>query len=153
MPGSHVSAPPMASNPSSSGTAAGSTTGASSSAAAAALQSMDAQFEPLEVIGKGTFGIIRKVRRKADGLILARKELNYGRMDERDLRQLGEEVNILQNIGSNEYIVRYHERYVDKQNFMLYILMECTSPPSPHQSACSPRDRWPQTALKAICLA
>lgn len=45
-----------------------------------------------DVIGTGSFGIIRKVRRRADGMVLARKELNYGRMDERDLRQLTEEV-------------------------------------------------------------
>jgi NIMA (never in mitosis gene a)-related kinase len=86
---------------------------------------MDTQFEPLDIIGTGSFGIIRKVKRTSDGLILARKELNYGRMDERDLRQLGEEVNILQNLRGNEHIVKYFERYVDKQNFMLYILMEC----------------------------
>ncbi|KAA1077049.1 G2-specific serine/threonine protein kinase [Puccinia graminis f. sp. tritici] len=91
------------------------------------IQSMDTQFEPLDIIGTGSFGIIRKVKRTSDGLILARKELNYGRMDERDLRQLGEEVNILQNLRGNEHIVKYFERYVDKQNFMLYILMEYCS--------------------------
>jgi len=91
------------------------------------IQSMDTQFEPLDIIGTGSFGIIRKVKRSSDGLILARKELNYGRMDERDLRQLGEEVNILQNLRGNEHIVKYFERYVDKQNFMLYILMEYCS--------------------------
>ncbi|KAH9807610.1 NEK protein kinase [Melampsora americana] len=91
------------------------------------VQSMDTQFEPLDIIGTGSFGIIRKVRRIHDGLILARKELNYGRMDERDLRQLGEEVNILQNLRGNDHIVKYFERYVDKQNFMLYILMEYCS--------------------------
>ncbi|KAH9445861.1 hypothetical protein Pst134EB_023694 [Puccinia striiformis f. sp. tritici] len=91
------------------------------------IQSMDTQFEPLDIIGTGSFGIIRKVKRTTDGLILARKELNYGRMDERDLRQLGEEVNILQNLRGNEHIVKYFERYVDKQNFMLYILMEYCS--------------------------
>lgn len=81
--------------------------------------------------------------------VLARKELNYGRMDERDLKQLTEEVlvvslsiqitiastnphtrficifsNILEQLGFNDNIVRYHERFVDKPNNMLYILME-----------------------------
>lgn len=27
------------------------------------------QYEPLDVIGNGSFGIIRKVRRKADGMV------------------------------------------------------------------------------------
>lgn len=79
---------------------------------------------------------------------MARKELNYGRMDERDLKQLTEEVcvatllpflplrsltllvrhsNILEQLGSNDNIVRYYERFVDKPNNMLYILMEYCS--------------------------
>jgi serine/threonine protein kinase len=45
-------------------------------------------------------------------------------MDERDLKQLSEEVNVLQALHSNENIVRYHERYVDKAKFQLYIVME-----------------------------
>jgi len=69
-------------------------------------------------------------------------------MDERDLKQLTEEVyatlslivfhdrtryadenaiilrNILEQLGSNDNIVRYYERFVDKPNNMLYILME-----------------------------
>lgn len=32
--------------------------------------------------------------------------------------------NILEQLGSNDNIVRYHERFVDKPNNMLYILME-----------------------------
>ncbi|KAL8280744.1 hypothetical protein RQP46_006748 [Phenoliferia psychrophenolica] len=104
-------------------------------------------YEASDVIGTGSFGVIRKVKRRADGMILARKELNYGRMDERDIRQLTEEVygfslrtglaglpgpdgyllahsNILEQLGSNDNIVRYYERFVDKPNNMLYILME-----------------------------
>ncbi|GAA6000065.1 hypothetical protein JCM5350_006128, partial [Sporobolomyces pararoseus] len=87
-------------------------------------QSMDEAYASGDVIGTGSFGIIRKVTRRADGRVLARKELNYGRMDERDLKQLTEEVNILEQLGSNDNIVRYYERFVDKPNNMLYILME-----------------------------
>ncbi|GAA6060618.1 hypothetical protein JCM10212_004597 [Sporobolomyces blumeae] len=87
-------------------------------------QSMDETYAAGDVIGTGSFGIIRKVTRRADGRVLARKELNYGRMDERDLKQLTEEVNILEQLGSNDNIVRYYERFVDKPNNMLYILME-----------------------------
>ncbi|BGP17029.1 hypothetical protein JCM10213_000335 [Rhodosporidiobolus nylandii] len=87
-------------------------------------RTMEEAYEAGDVIGTGSFGIIRKVTRRADGKVLARKELNYGRMDERDLKQLTEEVNILEQLGSNDNIVRYYERFVDKPNNMLYILME-----------------------------
>ena len=67
------------------------------------------QYEPLDIIGNGSFGIIRKVRRKTDGLvrlakpegevtyaycqqIFARKELNFERMSERDRKQIVSEV-------------------------------------------------------------
>ena len=50
------------------------------------------QYEPLDVIGNGSFGIIRKVRRKADGVVFARKELNFERMSEHDRKQIVAEV-------------------------------------------------------------
>ncbi|KAG2157024.1 kinase-like domain-containing protein [Suillus clintonianus] len=80
-------------------------------------------YEPLDIIGNGSFGIIRKVRRKSDGQILARKELNFERMSERDRKQIVAEVNILKDLH-NEHIVRYHDRHVDRDAGILYILME-----------------------------
>ncbi|KIM36198.1 hypothetical protein M413DRAFT_14052 [Hebeloma cylindrosporum] len=80
-------------------------------------------YDPLDVIGNGSFGIIRKVRRKTDGLIFARKELNFERMSERDRKQIVAEVNILKDLH-HDHIVRYHDRYVDRDAGILYILME-----------------------------
>ncbi|KAJ7668348.1 kinase-like domain-containing protein [Mycena rosella] len=80
-------------------------------------------YEALDVIGNGAFGIIRKVRRKTDGLIFARKELNFERMTERDRKQIVAEVNILKDLH-HDHIVRYHDRYVDRDAGILYILME-----------------------------
>ena len=72
-------------------------------------------YEPLDVIGNGSFGIICKVRRKTDGLvraicgtfvfpglrsflqIFARKELNFERMTERDRKLIVAEVCVLIN--------------------------------------------------------
>ncbi|KAJ3514299.1 hypothetical protein NMY22_g14782 [Coprinellus aureogranulatus] len=111
------------------------------------------QYEPLDVIGNGSFGIIRKVRRKADGMVFARKELNFERMSERDRKQIVAEVNatpsslpiqpsydptfvfstlihlffVLRNILKDlhhEHIVGYHDRFVDRDAGILYILME-----------------------------
>jgi serine/threonine protein kinase len=80
-------------------------------------------FESLEVIGKGSFGLIRKVKRKSDGRILARKEIDYRAMSDREKRQLVAEVNILRKLNQyvivffniSPHIVKYFERYVDKQ--------------------------------------
>ncbi|KAF7356634.1 Protein kinase domain-containing protein [Mycena venus] len=80
-------------------------------------------YDALDVIGNGSFGIIRKVRRKSDGLIFARKELNFERMNERDRKQIVAEVNILKDLH-HDHIVRYHDRYVDRDAGILYILME-----------------------------
>ncbi|KAF5310183.1 hypothetical protein D9619_010451 [Psilocybe cf. subviscida] len=109
-------------------------------------------YEPLDVIGNGSFGIIRKVRRKSDGLVFARKELNFERMSERDRKQIVAEVcvllihptlprlpsnypsstpplphhphrNILKDLH-HSHIVRYHDRFVDRDAGILYILME-----------------------------
>ncbi|KAL4064194.1 kinase-like domain-containing protein [Scleroderma yunnanense] len=80
-------------------------------------------YEPLDIIGNGSFGIIRKVKRKTDGMIFARKELNFERMSERDRKQIVAEVNILKDLD-HEHIVRYHDRYVDREAGILYIIME-----------------------------
>ncbi|KAF8624335.1 hypothetical protein AX17_007163 [Amanita inopinata Kibby_2008] len=80
-------------------------------------------YDPLDIIGNGSFGIIRKVRRKTDGTVFARKELNFERMSERDRKQIVAEVNILKDLH-HEHIVRYHDRYVDRDAGILYILME-----------------------------
>ncbi|KAF7370637.1 Protein kinase domain-containing protein [Mycena sanguinolenta] len=80
-------------------------------------------YEALDVIGNGAFGIIRKVRRKTDGVIFARKELNFERMNERDRKQIVAEVNILNGLH-HDHIVRYHDRFVDRDAGILYILME-----------------------------
>ncbi|KAF8625587.1 hypothetical protein AX15_005296 [Amanita polypyramis BW_CC] len=80
-------------------------------------------YDPLDIIGNGSFGIIRKVRRRVDGMIFARKELNFERMNERDRKQIVAEVNILKDL-QHEHIVRYIDRYVDRDAGILYILME-----------------------------
>ena len=41
-------------------------------------------YEVIANIGKGSFGVVAKVKRKSDGKILVWKELNYGKMSERE---------------------------------------------------------------------
>lgn len=41
-------------------------------------------YEILEVIGKGSFGVVQKIKRKQDGKVLVWKVLNYGKMSDRE---------------------------------------------------------------------
>lgn len=55
--------------------------------------------------------------------ILARKEIDYRKMSEREKKQLVSEVNILREL-KHPNIVRYYERVVDRNNGLIYIYME-----------------------------
>ena len=81
------------------------------------------QFEVLEVLGTGSYGTVSKIRRKVDNKILVWKEINFGKMSEKEKSQLVAEVNILRDLR-NPFIVRYHDRIVDKAKTRLYIIME-----------------------------
>ncbi|KAI9345000.1 kinase-like domain-containing protein [Obelidium mucronatum] len=84
---------------------------------------MDA-YESLDVIGQGcSFGLIRKVRRKSDGKILVRKEIEYAKMSDKEKKQLVSEVNILRELR-HPNIVRYYERFVDRERSKIFIIME-----------------------------
>jgi NIMA (never in mitosis gene a)-related kinase len=41
-------------------------------------------YEKITDIGKGSFGVVCKIKRKTDGKVLVWKELNYGKMGEKE---------------------------------------------------------------------
>ena len=51
------------------------------------------------VIGKGSFGTVSRIRRKADGRIMVWKELNYGNMREKEKQLVVSEVRHGPHIG------------------------------------------------------
>ena len=57
----------------------------------------------------GSFGQVYKIKRKSDGVFLVWKELDYGRMTDREKKQLVSEVNILSQLN-HPNIVKYHEK-------------------------------------------
>lgn len=71
----------------------------------------------------GSFGVVSKIKRKQDGRILVWKELNYGKMSEKEKQQLVSEVNILRDLRSPN-IVRYYDRIIDKEKTKIFIIME-----------------------------
>lgn len=85
------------------------------------------EFEVLNEIGRGSFGIIRKVRRKATGEVLARKEISYAAMSQREKEQLHAEIRVLERLQHTN-IVRYVSRHHVKASNELHLYMEyCSS--------------------------
>lgn len=86
-----------------------------------------ADFEVLEKIGQGSFGIIRKVKRKSTGEVLARKEISYAAMSQREKEQLHAEIRVLERLQHTN-IVRYVSRHHVKASNELHLYMEyCSS--------------------------
>ncbi|XXH02362.1 hypothetical protein Hte_008737 [Hypoxylon texense] len=77
----------------------------------------------IAIAGHGSFGIIRKVRRKADGMILCRKEISYLKMSQKEREQLHAEFQILSTLR-HPNIVGYYERDHLKQSQDLHFYME-----------------------------
>ncbi|EED15396.1 G2-specific protein kinase NimA, putative [Talaromyces stipitatus ATCC 10500] len=90
--------------------------------ASIALSEAD-KYEVLEKIGAGSFGIIRKVRRKSDGFILCRKEINYIKMSQKEREQLTAEFNILSSLRHPNIVAYYHREHL-KASQDLYLYME-----------------------------
>ena len=63
------------------------------------------------------------IKRKADGKVLVWKELNYGKMSEKEKQMLVSEVNILREL-SHPNIVKYYDRVIDRSATRIYIVME-----------------------------
>ena len=83
-------------------------------------------YKVLELIGKGNFGSIHKILRISDNKVLVWKELDYGKMTEKEKHNIVSEVNILRELR-HPNIVRYYDRIIDKKNTKIYIIMEYCS--------------------------
>ncbi|EGX93481.1 G2-specific protein kinase nimA [Cordyceps militaris CM01] len=85
--------------------------------------SSEDKYETLEKIGHGSFGIIRKVRRKNDGFILCRKEISYLRMSQKEREQLHAEFQILSHLRHDNIVAYYHREHL-KASQDLHLYME-----------------------------
>lgn len=79
------------------------------------------EYKPLEIIGHGSFGIIRKVTAK-DGTVNVRKEISYKAMNQKERNQLIAEFRILKSLV-HPNIVRYlhHDHDPESQEVHLYM--------------------------------
>ena len=60
-------------------------------------------------VSEGSYGSVYKIKRKVDGKILVWKELDYGRMSEREKQQVVAEVNSLRQLD-HPNIVKYFDK-------------------------------------------
>uniref|UniRef100_H2XR98 Serine/threonine-protein kinase Nek2 n=1 Tax=Ciona intestinalis TaxID=7719 RepID=H2XR98_CIOIN len=80
-------------------------------------------YDILHLIGSGSYGKCLKVRRRSDSKILVWKDMDYGSMTEPEKQQLVSEVNLLREL-KHRFIVRYHDRIIDRSKSRLYLIME-----------------------------
>ena len=71
----------------------------------------------------GSFGKVCLVKHKPTGKQMIWKKINYGQMQEKEKKQLINEVNILGEL-KHDNIVRYYDKIIDKKNTTIYIIME-----------------------------
>jgi serine/threonine protein kinase len=93
------------------------------------------KYEVLEKIGHGSFGVIRKVRRRSDNhvsmkqqdltdcQVLCRKEINYVRMSQKEREQLNAELQILSSLRHPNIVAYYHKDHI-KATQDLHLYME-----------------------------
>ncbi|KAK6455344.1 G2-specific serine/threonine protein kinase [Scheffersomyces xylosifermentans] len=80
------------------------------------------EYDALEVIGKGSFGTVRKVRLKASGQILVRKEIEYTSMNVQERNQLISELRILRELDHTNIVKYYrHDHIMEKKSIHIYM--------------------------------
>jgi len=80
-------------------------------------------YEKLEEIGKGSFGSVYLIKKKEDNKQYVWKELDYGKMSDREKQQVVSEINILKSLD-HPNIVKYYDKIIDKDHKRIYIIME-----------------------------
>ncbi|ODQ48833.1 hypothetical protein PICMEDRAFT_14366 [Pichia membranifaciens NRRL Y-2026] len=80
------------------------------------------QFHELDVIGRGSFGIIRKVLHKPSGRTFVRKEISYKSMSRKEEKQLSGEFEILQNLDHPNIVQVYgYEKLPNEKVLNIYM--------------------------------
>jgi NIMA (never in mitosis gene a)-related kinase len=78
-------------------------------------------FEFLEEIGRGSFGVVMKVRSHHDNKLYVIKRINVEHVSDRKRREAMKEVQILKKLD-HPNIIKYYGSFVQDSN--LYIVME-----------------------------
>lgn len=81
--------------------------------------------DSLFLAGHGSFGVIRKVRRKADGMILCRKEISYLKMSQKEREQLHAEFQILSTLRHPNIVGYYHRDHLKASQDLHFYMEYC----------------------------
>ncbi|KAL6449843.1 nimA G2-specific protein kinase nimA [Candida maltosa Xu316] len=81
------------------------------------------EYDTLEIIGKGSFGTVRKVRHKEDGQILVRKEIEYTSMTMQERNHIISELRILRELNHPHIVKYYRHDHIPEQK-TIHIYME-----------------------------
>lgn len=85
------------------------------------MSSIADEYEALEVIGKGSFGTVRKVRQKNNDAILVRKEIEYTSMNSQEKNHIISELRILRELNHPNVVKYYrHDHLPEKKAIHIY---------------------------------
>lgn len=79
------------------------------------------KFEVQKLLGKGSYGIVYRVKRKSDGVVYALKEADVRKMSPVERMDAVNEIRLLASV-KHQNVVRYHEAFLDGN--LLCIVME-----------------------------
>ena len=80
-------------------------------------------FEILKKLGDGSYSIVYKVRRKADGNIYALKKVKLQNLSDKEKQNALNEVRILASVKS-PFVISYKEAFIEEESEALCIVME-----------------------------
>lgn len=80
-------------------------------------------FEIMQQIGRGTFGVVYKCKRKKDGSVYVLKELKLSGCSSQEIQTAINECNILAAVDS-DYVIRYYDSFIDNSTQTLWLVME-----------------------------
>ena len=83
-------------------------------------------FQILQKLGEGSFGMVYKVKRLSDGIEYAMKKVRMNMLNEKEKENAVNEVRILASL-QDPYIVSYKEAFFDEGSNCLCIVMEFAS--------------------------
>ena len=79
-----------------------------------------------KLLGKGSYGIVYRVKRKSDGVVYALKEADVRKMSPVERMDAVNEIRLLASV-KHQNVVRYHEAFLDGESARLACWQCCSA--------------------------